>query len=210
MAGKVYLITGANRGACPTRGREAPHGVHGMDLTRAGIGRGLFDHYVRQPNHTIVAAVRSPSAAQGLLRVPRGQGTTVVLVKLDAASTTDPFDAVQALQGQIDHIDVVISAAGIAKLNTIEALPLDEYMEMLQVNGIAVLLLAQATLPLLKKAPQPARFVFISAAAGSVTDMSKYPYPNIGYCSSKALANTVTVKLGMEHDWLVALCIHPG
>jgi norsolorinic acid ketoreductase len=171
----------------------------------------MFDHYVNQPDNTIIAAVRNVEGSQGLLSTPRGKNTKVVINKIDSASKTDPYDAVKDVQAKgIDHIDVVISSAGIAKLNTIEDMPLEEYEEVLMVNAISVMLLYKATLPLLRKASYPARFAFISAAGGSLNDMPKYPYPNASYASSKALANCLVVKMGMENDWLITLCIHPG
>ncbi|ROW04733.1 hypothetical protein VMCG_04816 [Cytospora schulzeri] len=189
MSGKIYLITGANR----------------------GIGRGLFDHYVARPNITVIAAVRNVEIAQGLLSVHRGENTKVIITKIDSASKTDPYDAVKDIEAKgVDHIDVIISSAGIAKMNTIEDIPLEDFEEVLQVNALSVMILYKATLPLLRKASHPARFAFISAAGGSLNDMPKYPYPNISYVASKALANVIVVKAGMENDWLIALCIHPG
>ncbi|KAF4625312.1 hypothetical protein G7Y89_g12861 [Cudoniella acicularis] len=171
----------------------------------------MFDHYVAQPNNTIIAAVRNIEGAQGLLSVPKGENTKVIITNIDSSSKTDPYDAVKDIQAKdINHIDVVISSAGIAKLNTIEDMPLEEYQEVLQINAISVMLLYKATLPLLRKAPHPARFAFISAAGGSLNDMLKYPYPNASYASSKALANVLVRKMGMENDWLITLCIHPG
>ncbi|XP_044717071.1 short chain dehydrogenase domain-containing protein [Hirsutella rhossiliensis] len=189
MPGKIYLITGTNR----------------------GIGRGLFDHYVSQSDNTLIAAVRNVEGAQGLLKVPRGSNTLVLLTKIDSASITDPFEAVKDIQARgVDHVDVVISSAGIVKMNTMEDLPLEELEEVLRVNTFSVMLLYKATLPLLRKAAHPARFAFISASGGSLNDMSKYPYPNASYAGSKALANVLVVKMGMENDWLITLCIHPG
>lgn len=104
---------------------------------------------------------------------------------------------------------MVISAAGIAKLNTIEDIPLTEFISVLQINAFSVMLLYKATLPLLRGSSNP-RFAFISAAGGSLNDMQKYPYPNVSYAGSKALANVLVVKMGMENEWLVTLCIHPG
>jgi norsolorinic acid ketoreductase len=170
----------------------------------------MFNHYVAEPNSTIIAAVRTPAGAQDLLSVPHGENTKVLIVKIDSASKTDPYDAIKDAQAQgIEHIDVVISSAGIAKLNTVEDVPLEEFEEMLQVNAISVLLLFKATLPLLRKAEKP-RFAFISAAGGSIIDMPKYPYPNVSYTGSKALANVLVRKMGIENDWLITLCIHPG
>lgn len=171
----------------------------------------MFEHYVSQPNNTLIAAVRNVEGAQGLLSVPRGENTKVIITKIDSSSRTDPYDAIKDIQAQgINHIDVVISSAGIAPLNTIEDLPLEEYEHVLFVNGISVMLLYKATLPLLRKAPRPAKFAFISAAGGSLNEMPKYPYSNASYASSKALANVLVVKIGMENDWLITLCIHPG
>lgn len=171
----------------------------------------MFNHYVTQTGNTIIAAVRNVEGSQGLLSVPRGENTEVIITKIDSASKTDPFDAIKDIQSKgIDHIDVVISSAGIAKLNTIEDMPLEEYEEVLMVNAISVMLLYKATLPFLRKASHPAKFAFISAAGGSLNEMPKYPYPNASYASSKALANVLVVKMGMENDWLITLCIHPG
>lgn len=95
-------------------------------------------------------------------------------------------------------------------MNTIEDMPLEEFEEVLMINAISVMLLYKATLPLLRKASHPARFVFISAAGGSLNDMHKFPYPNASYASSKAMANVLVVKMGMENEWLITLCVHPG
>ncbi|KAK0609607.1 hypothetical protein B0T17DRAFT_586024 [Bombardia bombarda] len=185
MSGETYLITGVNR----------------------GIGRGLFDLYVAQANNIVIAAVRNIEGAQGLLSAPRGDKTQVLLAKINSASRTDPFQAVKVLEGQgVDHIDVVISSAGMVKMITIENLPLEEFEEVLQVNAFSVILLYQATLPLLRKAVAPVRFAFISAAGGNAW----LPYPNISYAGFKALANVAVIKMGMENDWLITLCIHPG
>jgi norsolorinic acid ketoreductase len=176
------------------------------DLTGfAGIGRGMFDHYVAQPNNTLIAAVRDPAGAQGLLSVSKGENTKVLIVKIDSASKTDPYEAVKG----IDNIDVVISSAGIAPLNTVADVPLEEFENALQINAISVMILYKATLSLLKKSDS-ARFAFISAAGGSINNMPEFPYPNISYAGSKALANVMVRKMGMENDWLITLCIHPG
>jgi norsolorinic acid ketoreductase len=162
----------------------------------------MFDHYVALPNNTIIAAVRDPGGAQGLLKLPRGENTQVLITKIDSSSRTDPFDAVEDIRSKgVESIDVVISAAGIAVLETIEDISLEEFEESLMINTFSVMLLYKATLPLLRNAPRPARFAFISAAGGSLNDMQKYPYPNVAYAGSKALANVLVVKMGMENDW---------
>lgn len=170
----------------------------------------MFNYYVAQSNTTIIAAVRDVKVAQGLLGIPRGENTKVVITKVDSSWRTDPYDAVEHIKAEgIDHIDVVISSAGIVKMATVEDIPLEDFEEVLMVNALSVMLLYKATLPLLRNS-QDAKFAFISAAGGSLNEMPKYPYPNISYAASKALANVLVVKMGMENDWLTTLCIHPG
>ncbi|OTB08291.1 hypothetical protein M426DRAFT_203849 [Hypoxylon sp. CI-4A] len=189
MPGKTYLITGASR----------------------GIGKGMLEHYASQPDNTIIAAVRNVDGAQDLLSTPVGKNTKILITKIDSSSKTDPYDAVKDIQARgVDRIDVVISSAGKATMGTVEDIPLEDFEDSLTVNAISVLLLYKAFLPLLRKAPHPARFAFISAAGGSLTEMPNYPYPNVCYVSSKALANSLVRKMGMENDWLITLCIHPG
>lgn len=175
-----------------------------------GIGRGLFNYYVTQPNNTIIAAVRDVEGSQGLLSVPRGKSTQVIITKINSSSKTDPSDAIKHIKAEgIDRIDVVISSAGIAKMGSVEDIPFEEFEEVLMVNALSVMLLYRAALPLLRKSHN-AKFAFISAAGGSLNEMPKYPYPNVSYAASKALANVLVMKMGMENDWLITLCIHPG
>ncbi|RYP93104.1 hypothetical protein DL770_000761 [Monosporascus sp. CRB-9-2] len=191
MPGKTYLITGANR----------------------GLGRGIFDHYVTQPNNTLIAAVRDVEVAQALLSVPRGEDTRVILVKIDSASKQDAFEAAETIKKQgIKCIDVVIAAAGIARLNTIEDMPLEEFEEVLMINGISVVLLYKATLPLLRHSrdEKGPKFVFISGAAGSLNEMEKYPMPIASHGSVKAMVNFLVRKMGMENPFLTTLIINPG
>jgi len=124
---------------------------------------------------------------------------------------TDPYDSVKDVQAKgISQIDVVIFCAVIVKLITIEDMPLEEYEEVLMVNAISVMLLYKATLALLRKASHPAKFVFIGGAGDSLNDMQNNPVPDASHASSKALASCLVVKMGMENDWLITLCINPG
>ncbi|KAF2874749.1 hypothetical protein BDV95DRAFT_297977 [Massariosphaeria phaeospora] len=191
MSGKTYLITGANR----------------------GLGHGLFALYAARPNNTIIAAVRSVSAAQGLLDVPRGANTRVVLVQIDSSSRTDAYTAIDAAKAQgVTSIDVVISAAGIMKLNTLEAVPLEEFEEVLLVNGISVLLLYKAALPLLRASAVDGgpRFAFVSAAGGSISAMDQFDFPIGAHGATKAMANYLVRKMGCENEWLTTVMVNPG
>jgi norsolorinic acid ketoreductase len=131
---KNILITGANR----------------------GIGYGLLEAFVLRPNHTLIAAVRNPSAAksQALLAILTGTGSQVLLVKIDSSSQTDAATAVKQLQSEhnITHLDLVIANSGICDhYGTIATLSVDTLNEHILVNATEPLVLFQTVLPLLKK-----------------------------------------------------------
>ncbi|KAF2648200.1 NAD(P)-binding protein [Lophiostoma macrostomum CBS 122681] len=195
MPGKTYLITGANR----------------------GLGHGLFTHYLAKPHNTIIAAVRNISAASHLLTLPHDPSTRIILAQIDSASKTDAFEAVAQLRAQgITSIDVVVSAAGIMpKLYSLEEQPLVEFEELLNVNAKSVLVLFQATAGLLRNARDEGKgnpkFVFISGKGGSLNEQHMFKGSHIAaHAAAKALANMLVLRMGVENDWLVAVCINPG
>ncbi|KAK0111558.1 hypothetical protein ONS95_001908 [Cadophora gregata] len=94
MANTTVLITGANR----------------------GIGKGLLEIYLARPSHTVIAAVRDPSTAKSLDSLPKGKDSTLIIVKIDSSSETDPASAISTLKTQhsITNLDIVIANAGIS------------------------------------------------------------------------------------------------
>ena len=168
--------------------------------------------FLSRPNTLIVAGVRDPShfTSKSLSSLPKGLGSSILVVKIDSASENDPMTAVEMLQSHnINKLDVVISSAGIVKLGPLHAVPIAEFREHLDINSIAVLTLFQATYQLLKKSLMP-RFIVIGASAGSMGMIESYPYPNGSYSASKATVNSLVRKMHFENDWLIAFPIHPG
>ena len=91
----TVLITGANR----------------------GLGRGLLELFLGMQNHTVIAANRDVknSTSKSLFDLPTGQGSKLVIIKIDATIQDDAFDAVHELKNKgIHHLDVVIANAGVA------------------------------------------------------------------------------------------------
>lgn len=143
-------------------------------------------------------------------------------MQLDSESDTSPFEAVEALRARegISRIDVVIANAGVGPIARLEDTTTAQIHQTVQVNGIAVLLLYQATLPLLREAATAGataagvdapKFAVISSGGGSIAHAATSNVFPLGlYGASKALANFFVVKMGAENDWLVTLCIDPG
>lgn len=139
------------------------------------------------------------------------------MTKVDSLSKTDPFTAVEDLRSRgVDRIDVVIANAGAAHHYRLSELPVEFFEETVAVNSTAVLLLYQATLPLLRAAAEAspdkaAKFALISSGVGSIAGFANVVPWNMGaYGASKALANYLVVKMAKETDFLVTLCLNPG
>src|ERR1700760_3250756 len=85
-----------------------------------GIGKGLLQRYLLKPNHVVIAANRDPSHAtsHALEDLPKGEGSRLIVVKVDASSETDASDAVKELETSygIDHLDLVIANAGMSNI----------------------------------------------------------------------------------------------
>jgi norsolorinic acid ketoreductase len=193
---KIYLVTGASR----------------------GLGRGLVDQLLTRQNTIVIAAFRSLDtfAAVELQQstIAQENGTKrLIVIKIDSASPTAPFTAIQILQQEhpeIDHIDVVIANAAYIPqpaplLNTAPQVLKDSF----QVNTIAPLLLFQATWHLLQKSAAP-KFIGISASIATIGKMADWPMPMTAYGSSKSALNYVVAKMHHEVKDLVAFTVHPG
>jgi norsolorinic acid ketoreductase len=150
MAPTIVLITGTNR----------------------GIGRGLLELYLAKPNHTIIAANRDPNhpTSKALADLPKAEGTSLLLIKIDATVPTDPADAVKELASHgIDHIDILIANAGIAFIwPKVSEVKVEDMQKHTVTNTYGVIHLYQATLPLLKKSKNP-KWVSIGSSAAFLT-----------------------------------------
>ncbi|PYI33142.1 toxin biosynthesis ketoreductase [Aspergillus indologenus CBS 114.80] len=198
MTSTIYLITGASR----------------------GIGHGLARTLVSRPNCTVIAAVRDPAAdaAQTLLALPAGEGSRLLLVKIDARSDTDAHAAIRYLQEteNIYHLDVVVANAGYYDDDyRLEDVPLSKVQRHLDVNTVGILRLFQAVFKPLGKSPQKEqqhqpKFVTISSFMGSIAGLDEEYFPGGGYGASKAAANWITRKIHVENPGFVSFMIHPG
>jgi len=188
MAPTTYLITGASR----------------------GLGLGLTKAYLLRPNSTVIAAVRNPSSASSLNSLPKGEGSTLIIVKIDSASHTDAQAAIKELTEvhKITTLDVVIANAGISLPPVpIATVPLSEIQDSLNTNAFGPLLLFQASLPLLKKG---SKFIGVSSAVSTIGGMELRPYPLTAYGVSKAALNFFMRKIHFEHEDLIAFALDPG
>ena len=175
---RTYLITGANRGKTYSTSISS-------DLAAAydipGLGKGLLATYLSRPKNTVIAGVRDPNhaTAKVLSDLPRGHSSTLIVIKIGSASTTDAAAAVKLLESthNIKSLDAVIANAGIlCSFAKVADVPVAAVQEHISVNGIGPFVLFQATLLLLERSTRPL-FVGIGPQFGSIGGMDLRPYP---------------------------------
>lgn len=167
----------------------------------------------------VIGAVRDPlnPLSKSLLDLPAAEGSKAIVVKIDSASETDPFEAVKSLQVDygVTKLDVVIANAGILKnFPQVKDVRPAEMKEHFDVNVVGPVVLFQAVLPLLEAATKdgasPPKFITIGSSAGSIGGMELRPFPNAAYAPGKAALHYLTKKIHTEHPELIALPIDPG
>ena len=183
-----------------------------MVLTRgAGLGYGLAERFLARPNYIVIGAVRNPSTATALKKLPTGEGSSLIIVKIDSISETDPTTAIEDIRSQgVTAVDIVVANAGISQVfPQVHEVELSDLLEHLQVNLFGVILLFKAVRPLLLAAKQP-KFVTLGTSAASLTEMETRNFPNSVYGTSKAALNYITLKTHFENPTLTAFPLDPG
>ncbi|KAI2470417.1 NAD(P)-binding protein [Annulohypoxylon bovei var. microspora] len=183
-----------------------------------GLGKGLLARYLARPNHIAIAANRDPENAtsKALVELPKGQGSRLIVVKVDASIEADAANAVEQLIAQgVDHLDVVIANAGVSySWPKVSDLKTEDLQGHLTPDLFGVIWLYQATFSLLKKSADP-KWITVGTVAGKLevsnTFIVEQPsIPNAAYATSKAAAHWVTKRINQEEDWITAFVVHPG
>ncbi|KAF2008889.1 putative aflatoxin biosynthesis ketoreductase nor-1 [Aaosphaeria arxii CBS 175.79] len=189
----VTLITGPNR----------------------GIGRGILATILTRPNNTVIAAVRDPQAAasQSLNELPKADGSSLHVVKIDQGVPTDAAAAVKDLEAAgISHVDTIVANAATADVaEYVISTSTDDLRRHLDVNVIGILALFQAFEPLLRKAQgKNPKFIALSSNLGSIGLAPYIPGPWFCYGVTKAALNYLIRRIHVENDWLTATALQPG
>ena len=188
MSGKVYFISGGNR----------------------GIGFEFVKHLSSNPENTVIASARDPSNATELQALVNNQGN-VKVVELDVSEKA----SIESLDSQLkkiakNGIDVLISNAGIAQsfetaINTDQ----ETYEKHYRTNVLGSIFLTKAVYPYLKL-KETRHLIYISSIAGSIG--AQIPFTSSAYGQSKAALNysveEISFELGPEN--FIAVALHPG
>ncbi|MGE3296814.1 MAG: glucose 1-dehydrogenase [Porticoccaceae bacterium] len=180
LNGKVALITGAARGQGAAEARL---------FAQRGAKVMLCD--ILDSEGQAVAAEIGPNAAY---------------LRLDVTSEASWQAAVKAAVAKFGKLNVLVNNAGIVKVTALADCPLEEYMQVIQVNQIGVFLGMKTVAPAMKQ-----------AGGGSIVNISSIDgligmTGGTAYCASKFAVRGMTKVAALElgKDGIRVNSIHPG
>ncbi|ERI51830.1 oxidoreductase [Pseudomonas sp. EGD-AK9] len=169
VEGKVIVITGASSGI-------------GEATARLLASRGA----------TVMLGARRTDRLEQIAGEIQGAGGTAAFRALDVTSREDVRDFIDFTATRFGRVDVLINNAGVMPLSKLEALKVDEWDRMIDVNIRGVLHGIAATLPLMRqqRAGQIINIASIGAYAVSPTAAV--------YCATKYAVRAISEGLRQE------------
>lgn len=181
IEGKVIAITGAS----------------------SGIGEATARELARRGARVVLGARRTERLEQLVAGITRAGGQAVYR-KLDVTDLEDTRAFVEYARAEFGRVDVIINNAGVMPLSPLEALKIDEWNRMIDVNIRGVLHGIAAGLPVMK-AQGGGQFVNVSSIGGHAV----FPTAAV-YCATKYAVLAISEGLRQEHQDLRVTVISPG
>jgi NADP-dependent 3-hydroxy acid dehydrogenase YdfG len=169
IKGKVIAITGAS----------------------SGIGEAAARLLAQKGAHVVVGARRT-ERLETLVADIRAEGGSAEYQALDVTQRKDVESFVNFAQNKFGKVDVVINNAGVMPLSPLEALKIDEWNQMIDVNIRGVLHGIAAGLPIMKQQGF-GQFINVSSIGGH----SVYPTAAV-YCATKFAVMAISEGLRQE------------
>jgi NADP-dependent 3-hydroxy acid dehydrogenase YdfG len=182
IQGKVVAITGAS----------------------SGIGEATARLLARRGAHVVLGARRT-DRLEALTKAIVAEGGSARYRQLDVTRREDMDAFVGFARDTFDRVDVLINNAGVMPLSVLEALKVDEWNRMIDVNIRGVLHGIAAGLPLMKKQGS-GQFINLSSIGGH----SVVPTAAV-YCATKFAVMAISEGLRQEAgDNIRVTVISPG
>jgi NADP-dependent 3-hydroxy acid dehydrogenase YdfG len=181
VQGKIVAITGASSGIGEATAREL-------------AARGA----------TVILGARRTDRLEKLVAELRTQGATAEFQALDVTSRDSVADFVRFANERFGKLDAIVNNAGVMPLSPLDALKVEEWEQMVDVNIKGVLYGIAAVLP-----------VFAKQGYGHVINTSSIaayrPIPTGAvYCATKSAVNFITEGLRQENKFVRTTIISPG
>lgn len=194
-AGKIALITGANKGLGLETARQ---------LGKAGA--------------TVLLGARDLARGEEAAKELRGMGIDARAVKLDVVNAADLRAVADLIAKEYGRLDILINNAGVnyepLGSNTTLTVSEADLRKTFDTNFFAPINVTRAMLPLLRKSPA-ARIVNLSSILGSSTLHARpggLGTKGLGYDSSKTALNAFTIHLAeaLADTKIKVNSAHPG
>jgi enoyl-[acyl-carrier protein] reductase III len=170
LAGKIALITGAARGI----GRAIA-----LKLARAGCDVAVVYHTSQDEAEAVCAAI-------GAL------GRRALAVQADVSDPASVVEAFAAFGQQFDRVDIVVSNAATGVLRPALDLTLKHWRRCLETNALALNLLAQQAVPLMRGG---GRIIGLSSL-GASRALPHYAFIGASKAALEAVARSLAQELG--------------
>lgn len=167
--GKVILITGAS----------------------SGIGEATAKLLASQGGHVVIGA-RRVERLEALASLIETEGGLVAYQQLDVTNIDQMQAFVHLAQSRFGRVDVVVNNAGVMPLSPLEALKIDEWNRMIDVNIRGVLHGIAAGLPVMKEQQSGHIINVASIGAYAVSPTAAV------YCATKYAVRAITEGLRQE------------
>ncbi|MDF1634480.1 SDR family oxidoreductase [Mycoplana sp. MJR14] len=178
---KVILITGASSGIGAALARE---------LGRAGA--------------RLMIGARRTDRLAALKQEVEGAGGTIAMRALDVTRRQDMEDFVRAALDAYGRVDVIVNNAGVMPLSLMNALKVEEWDRMIDVNIRGVLHGIAAVLPVMN-AQGGGQIINVSSIGGL------YVVPTAAvYCATKYAVRAISDGLRQENRQIRVTCVYPG
>ncbi len=178
---KVILITGAS----------------------SGIGEAIARHLASQ-GHQVVLGARRIERLQALVEELQAQDQRASCRALDVTQLSDMQAFVEHAEAQHGPIDVIINNAGVMPLSPLDALKVDEWNRMIDVNVRGVLHGIAVVLPGMQARGRGQVINIASIGAHAVSPTAAV------YCATKYAVWAISEGLRLENERIRVTTICPG
>jgi len=170
LAGRIALVTGASRGI----GRAIA-----LKLAGAGCDAALVYHNSHEQAEEVCAAIRA-------------LGRRALAIQADVSDPESVTEAFTAFRHEFDHVDIVVSNAAIGVLRPALELTLKHWRRCMETNALALNLLAQQAVPLMREG---GRIIGISSL-GASRAIPHYAFIGASKAALESVARSLAQELG--------------
>lgn len=156
----------------------------------SGLGRGIAERFARTGTDVFINYHSNDDAAEEAAAAVEAAGGRPHLVKVDVGTEAGCTELIAAVREKVDHLDQLVHGAARAQTGSLLEMSSDDLRESIAVNGIALVDLVRAALPIMGKGST----VFYLTSRGA-----RFVIPNYGSLGvAKALGEHVVRYLARE------------